>query len=66
MKADKEYLHPAPLGQAYGQCVARARKKAALRKASSFKSLPEGSGLDFTKQSRAAIDPAILDRIRSV
>jgi hypothetical protein len=66
VKADEEYLHPAPLGHAYGQCVARARKKAAIRKAASFKSLPEGSGLEFTKQSRAAIDPAILARIRSV
>ncbi|BDA40770.1 Protein-tyrosine sulfotransferase [Coccomyxa sp. Obi] len=66
VKADEEYRHPVTLGQAYAQCVARARKKAAVRKASSFSllKLPEGTGLEFTKQSRAAIDSAILDRIR--
>ncbi len=66
VKADEEYRHPVTLGQAYAQCVARARKKAAVRKASSFSllKLPEVTGLEFTKQSRAAIDSATLDRIR--
>ena len=66
VKEDEEYLHPAPLGHAYAQCVARARKKAAARKASSFSSLPlpKGRSLEFSKASRAAINPAILARIR--
>ncbi len=66
VKPDGSYRHPEPLGRAHEMCVARARKKAATRKAESMRALvlPDGSHVDFGKDTRAAIDPKLIQRIR--
>lgn len=66
VKGDDEYKHAVPLGRAYTICVARARKKAAKRRASSLRDLPllGGHALEFTKEGRRALHNDILDRIR--
>lgn len=66
VKPDSTYRHPHPLGRAHEMCVARARKKAATRKAESMRVLvlPGGSHVDFSKDTRAAIDPKLIQRIR--
>ena len=66
VKPDGSYMHPQPLSKAHEMCVARARKKAVTRKAESMAILvlPDGSHVDFTKATRAAIDPKLIQRIR--
>ena len=66
VKPDGDYRHPQPLGRAHEMCVARARKKAATRKAESMRALalPGGGHVDFSKDTRAAIDPKLIQRIR--
>ena len=66
VKPDGTYKHPQPLGRAHEMCVARARKKAATRKAESMRALvlPGGGHVDFSKATRAAIDPKLIQRIR--
>lgn len=66
VKPDDSYRHPQPLGRAHEMCVARARNKAATRKAESMRALvlPDGSHVDFSKDTRAAIDPKLIQRIR--
>ncbi|CAL5225562.1 g8401 [Coccomyxa viridis] len=68
VKPDGSYRHPEPLGRAHEMCVARARKKAATRKAESMRALvlPDGSHVDFGKDTRAAIDPKLIQRIREL
>ena len=63
---DEEYLHDQQLWKAHETCVARARRKASARKAESMRMLllPDGRRMDFSKASRAAIDPALIQRIR--
>ena len=66
VKPDGDYLHPAQLGKAHQACVARARQKAVRRKAESMRmlALPGGAQVEFSKASRAALDPALIQRIR--
>ena len=66
VKPDDEYLHPAQLGKAHRSCVARARQKALKRKAESMRmlALPGGGHAEFSKASRAALDPRLIQRIR--
>ena len=63
---DDEYLHDQQLWKAHDICVARARRKASARKAESMRllALPDGRRMEFSKASRAAIDPALIQRIR--
>ena len=66
VKPDSGYLHPVPLGRAHQACVARARQKAVRRKAESMRllALPGGAHVEFSKASRAALDPRLIQRIR--
>lgn len=62
VKRDTEFLHKEPLWKALRICEERARQKNYSRRESSLKHL---HGLRFLRESRKAIDPAILARIRS-
>ena len=63
---DSAFLQPGPLWESYRHCAARARKKNAGRRARSFAllKLPDGRQIEFGGESRAALDPNTLARIR--
>ncbi|KAK9823003.1 hypothetical protein WJX81_005071 [Elliptochloris bilobata] len=63
---DEEYLHPLPLWRTYGQCVARARKRAVYRRESSLRALWPGGEPRFDREARKRIAPAVLRRIREL
>jgi hypothetical protein len=66
VRGDDEYKHPGSLGRAYAMCVARSRRKAAARRASSLRDLPllGDHALEFTKGARKALNKDLLARIR--